>query len=139
MVAVDGAYLEPNQYFFARAYQWIQSGISQTSSTLNKTGLNPFRRSVAHSYGRVQTGTRRILSKFRRKRQNSGNVSAEATLQSSNHFGPTYRRFQEGVSLALSRLRRKKRRRNALGKVVGFATQEIPKPAVPLSKSNCSL
>jgi hypothetical protein len=108
LLPLDGAYLEPNHYFFACAYQWVQSGISQTKSTLNKRGLDPFRHSVVHSYRRVQTGARQTLSKFSRKRQNSDlNVSAEATLQSSNHFAPTYRRFQEGVSLALSRLRRK--------------------------------
>lgn len=135
MVAVDGAYVEQNHYIFLRAYNRVHSGIGLAMAMLNRR-LDPVRRSVAHSYRGVKTGANRTLSKFRWKTQNKDvKVWAEPIDQSGNRFGPTYRRFQEGLGQGLSKFKRKRtRKRNALGKVVGFATQEIPKPvAEPVS------
>jgi hypothetical protein len=153
VVAVDGAFVEPNHDIVTRTYMQVQSGASHAMSNLNKKSWDPFRRRITHAYNRFQSGASRTLSRFNRtsqdvnldrgtptyKRIGAGFTQAlskfgHGLVPTRNRFVPKYNRFQKGISKAFSPFwRRRKRKHNALGKVVGFATQEIPEPSETVS------
>jgi len=142
VVAVDGAFVEPNHNIVTRMYIRVQSGASHAMSNLNQKTWDPFRRRVKHIYSRFQSGTNRTLSRFNRSGQDRIGAGFTRTLmkfghgldQTRNIFAPKYERFQEGISKALSPFRRRrKRKQNSLGKVMGFATQEIPESSEIIS------
>jgi len=143
VVAVDGAFVEPNHNFVTRTYMRVRTGTSHAMSKLNTKTWDKFRRRVKNTYSRFQSGANRTLLRFNRSGQDK-RIGAGFTRtltkfghgfdQTRNLFAPKYKRFQKGVSKALSPFRRRrKRKQNALGKVVGFATQEIPEPSETIS------
>jgi hypothetical protein len=145
--------VEPNHDIFTRTFMRVQSSASHTMSKLNKRSWDPFRHRINQTYSRFRSGANRTLSRFNGtsqdvnlncitliyKRIGAGFTRTLSNLghgldQTRNLFAPKYKRSQEGISKALSPLwRRRKRKQNALGKVVGFATQEIPESSETIS------
>lgn len=129
----------------------VQSGASHAMSNLNKKTWDPFRPRITHTYRRFQSGA--SPPKFNRtdkgvnlndtalthKRIGAGFTQALSKFghglgSTRNRLAPKYNRFQEGIRKAISPFRRRrKRKQNALGKVVGFATQEITEPSANVS------
>jgi hypothetical protein len=149
VVAVDGVVVEPNYNIVARTYTRVHSGVANTMATLSQRSWDPFRRRMAHTYNRVQTVATRTLSGFNRPSRDANIDRSPTSLYQriatgfrkallklcnrvgpppgANRFAPTYiKRVREGINKAVRRKR--KRKFNALGKVVGFSTQKIPEP-----------
>jgi hypothetical protein len=127
------------------AYRWAQSVVSRSLSNLNQKALDPFRRAVTQNYKLFKSGASQTRSRFSkeskdittaptvRKQTQIGAVFSLVRSKLSkglelvrNRLAPTYLRFQRRSDKALSKFKRnRKRKLNALGKVVGFASQEI--------------